>query len=252
MRHSTPTLPATPRRSPRKALWGMIAALPLCAAMAAPAAAASFFTFEVRATFSDVSIGSEDINQEFVLSGKTQATISPTWDGSAIDVLLDMGSLSLTYGGDPIGATDFSLYTYEVLEGDYNPNNPALWRFNESSGVIEFRPVTALDGVVFKMAFDITGTNTNTWVGFGGSANVGDKGPGGEGGRRFGITTTLTDTDDNPGVIDFGDGKILQSLPGKDTTRSASFTPIPLPASGWLLLAGLGGLAAMRRRRAAA
>ncbi len=33
-----------------------------------------------------------------------------------------------------------------------------------------------------------------------------------------------------------------------DEVRSAYLAPIPLPAAGWMLLAGLGGLAALRRR----
>ena len=34
------------------------------------------------------------------------------------------------------------------------------------------------------------------------------------------------------------------------TESTNTTTPIPLPAAGWMLLAGLGGLAAMRRRAA--
>ena len=33
------------------------------------------------------------------------------------------------------------------------------------------------------------------------------------------------------------------------TTIGGDLTPIPLPAAGWLLMAGVGGLAAMRRRK---
>ena len=37
-----------------------------------------------------------------------------------------------------------------------------------------------------------------------------------------------------------------------DEVRDAYASPIPLPAAGWMLLAGLGGLAALRRRQTAA
>ena len=33
-----------------------------------------------------------------------------------------------------------------------------------------------------------------------------------------------------------------------DEVRNAYLAPVPLPAAGWMLLAGLGGLAALRRR----
>jgi hypothetical protein len=39
---------------------------------------------------------------------------------------------------------------------------------------------------------------------------------------------------------------------GPRLTDAASVTPVPLPAAGWLLLVGFGGLAALRRRKRAA
>jgi hypothetical protein len=38
----------------------------------------------------------------------------------------------------------------------------------------------------------------------------------------------------------------------KFTVASIDVTPVPLPAAGWMLLAGVGGIAAIRRRRKAA
>lgn len=59
-------------------------------------------------------------------------------------------------------------------------------------------------------------------------------------------------------VIDLGDwatgiGKAIWSAEGDANARLDDIVvnPIPLPAAGWLLIAGLGGLAAMKRRKAA-
>lgn len=231
-------------RSAHPRLTAALLALPLCAAMAAPAAAASFFSFEVRATFSGVVIGSETVDQEFVLSGRTTPTAPFGWNGSAVELTLDMSSLSLSYAGSPIGASSFGLFTYGVLGGEFAPNNPATFRFTDTGGGIDFRPVTALDSLLFAMQFD----GIETRVGFGGSAAgaIGE-GPTGQGAARFSITTATTAS----GAADFTDGILLQRLDPDVNSRTATYTPIPLPAAGWLLLTALGGLSALRRRRAA-
>ncbi len=58
-------------------------------------------------------------------------------------------------------------------------------------------------------------------------------------------------------TIDFQDGRAI--LPGSSITTTATVTlkqadisPVPLPATGLLLLGGMGGLVAMRRKKKAA
>lgn len=51
-------------------------------------------------------------------------------------------------------------------------------------------------------------------------------------------------------VLNFGDPISIIMTAGPNSYISAiSATPVPLPAAGWLLLAGLGGIAAMKRRK---
>lgn len=59
--------------------------------------------------------------------------------------------------------------------------------------------------------------------------------------------------------VDFGGavGSALVTMRNSKTNDSfsldgAAITPVPLPAAGWLMIAGLGGLAALRRRKRAA
>lgn len=67
------------------------------------------------------------------------------------------------------------------------------------------------------------------------------------------------------GTVEFAEGSVLgyELLGtvavglGTSTTTGIKFTaleltPIPLPAAGWMLIAGLGGIAAMKRRKRAA
>ena len=57
------------------------------------------------------------------------------------------------------------------------------------------------------------------------------------------FATLVSDFSAFPGAID---AKILREI------KPPGPAPVPLPAAGWLLIAGLGGLAALRRRRKAA
>jgi hypothetical protein len=77
-----------------------------------------------------------------------------------------------------------------------------------------------------------------------------------------GATKTFSNLDNNDEqlfLVDFG-GAVSSATVTMTSSRvndsftldGAAITPVPLPAAGWLMLAGVGGLAAMRRRRKAA
>jgi hypothetical protein len=83
-------------------------------------------------------------------------------------------------------------------------------------------------------------------------------------GTILGIISGGILTWDGPGIVNFADGSVLSFLMhpvaaggfGSATTTGVTFAvdnvaPVPLPAAGFLLLGAIGGLAAMRRARAA-
>lgn len=70
--------------------------------------------------------------------------------------------------------------------------------------------------------------------------------------RTFDFTVTFTGL--VPGTYDFVinalvDGATVAIESDRIIVTNGEMTPIPLPAAGWMLLAGLGALGAMRRRR---
>lgn len=229
-----------------------LAGAAVVATAALPAAAASFFTFDVTATFTGVTIDGVEVNKPFRISGQSAPlSLALPWDGSAVDVQLVTSSVELSYDGGPGVGLSFKPFTFGILGEDVTPNDPATFRFTRTSGQIDFRPITPVDSLGFETLFG----DVATWVGFGGGL-INEPGPTGTGGRRFAITTTI----DN-GVVQFGVNDVLQSLTYAQNTRTATLvtapaTVIPLPAAGWLMLAALGGLGALRlagaRRPAAA
>lgn len=107
-----------------------------------------------------------------------------------------------------------------------------------------------LFNVEVTLAFDSPSSDSGSTTGQGGVGTI------------FGVFSGGFVTWNGPGTIDFDDGSqvvfTLESAAviGKGATTSTgvefvSTTPIPLPAAGWLLLAGVGGLAAAKRRTSA-
>jgi len=115
----------------------------------------------------------------------------------------------------------------------FGSNDIVIFRFSEA---------IALNRIIFE---DIEGADDVTFVtstGFGGAI-------------EFDIQDlAFDDTDGDEGFVDFGGRKITAfgiGARGKyDSFRISrvEVNSVPLPAAGWMLLAGVGGMAAMRRR----
>ena len=108
--------------------------------------------------------------------------------------------------------------------------------------IFRFSEAIALDRIIFE---DIEGADDVTFVtstGFGGAI-------------EFDIQDlAFLDTDGDEGVVDFGGREItafgIGARGSNDSFRISrvEISAVPLPAAGWMLLAGVGGIAAMRRR----
>lgn len=65
----------------------------------------------------------------------------------------------------------------------------------------------------------------------------------------LGLTEALLGTFEANFATSTGSQSITMTLGG--TGPGPSMSPVPLPAAGWMLVAGVGGLVAMRRRKKA-
>jgi len=245
MTHTEPTAFTT---KPLGRLAGALAALPLCAVLAAPAAAAPIFEFEITGTFSGAVINGTAIDKAFTITGQTLTTGHSGVPGIVNPVLapLDVSSLTLSYDGVEVANSPFmGQATWGLAGGPLSLNMPPIYEFTGSSlaGPFDLKPQTREDSI----AFEFTLEGETVWVGFGGE------------GRNMGITISQ----DSDGVVLFGEpdsagapGWLTRPLLHGANTRSVTYTPapaapIPLPAAGWLLLGGLGGLGLLGRRRKA-
>lgn len=116
--------------------------------------------------------------------------------------------------GPQVSDDGFFTFTYDsnLKQGTWKLNFPWIW----GEGVFAFVIKGATDNAAYLMDKNFT---SGTW------------------------TVVDLDTPNGRGDPDLSNVRLF---------GTSDLVPIPLPAAGWMLLAGIGGLAAMRRRRKAA
>ena len=196
--------------------------------MGAAAAALSFLALSGAAsaasvTFSDFTSTNED---------QLNPTVTITEDGNDFDVMLDLAS------------GEFGNLTTFYLAADGNLGCGSLTNLSTGFTSCTDDPSTITgDGSInplnddydFDLAFTFRQTGSN-------KVDV-----------ALPFSFTISDPDDNFALGDFEAiglrFKSSSNAEGSDKlVGTPDMTPIPLPAAGWMLLAGLGGLAAARRR----
>lgn len=123
--------------------------------------------------------------------------------------------------GDALGSVEFDIADAEVAGRLI------------ASRMADFSFLGVLEAGIYTVAFESTGPDANSGALLGGDV---------------GVNTLGTDSFDANGLFDFG-SSLSQEF--GVLVEGAAISEIPLPAALPLFLVGLGGLTAMRRRRAA-
>ena len=173
---------------------------------------------------------------------------------TTIDVTLDLGPIVASPGG--VASASGSLFSFPITGGSVDSGGNAVIEHDGSLATLSFGSayVTVGNFVIDTAAANVSGVANGTGIATGTSAvELFTFGTPGSGGIPLLISPTLNTALN----ATFGSAAVEAVFGVKDVTGAkfglANTSPevVPLPAAGWMLLAGLGGLAAIRRRQRA-
>jgi hypothetical protein len=191
---------------------------------------------------------------DFVFGGSTlnnQSTLSYMEGG----VSLDVTGIRCDDGDGPnassCGSALIDRYSTGIgMDGGRWDNHQVDGKYSNEFLKLSFSPTVTIESVSFTYFSDNDNSQFYTWTGsmwdFEGTANAcpgtGSCSGGANTVREYVFSGTYTGEH-------FLIGSRGRHHDWKLAGASVTFNPIPLPAAGWMLLAGVGGLAAMKRRR---
>lgn len=180
-------------------------------------------------------------------------TFAAPWTGTQGGGVSDLGSFALSLGGagsftvDPGSSGNFFDFTF-AGSGTFGTTN------NSYSGYYFLRSYSAGDVIGAGTLTTHTSANgdwdtilaSNNTAGVWGATHSGYLGFIGDAGH-YGYLDYVFERVGSQSTISFFSGA-YESVAGASITIPSGVAPVPLPAAGWMLLAGLGGLALTRRR----
>ena len=185
-------------------------------------------------------------------TGAHAATLQIVDGLTTVDVTLDLGPISASPGG--VASASGSVFSFPITGGSVDSGGNALIEHDGSLVTLSFGAdfVTVGNFVIDTAAANVSGVANGTGIATGASkvelftfgAQTAD-----------GIPLLISSTLNSALGATFGTDAVFAVFGAEDVTGAqfgiANTSPevVPLPAAGWMLLAGLGGLAVIRRRR---